>query len=69
MPYEKQTVILTDGKENIRGNFAQTAFFYPHLYTDSDGDVRFEFTSLEALTKWKLMLLAHTKDGRAAVLQ
>nr|WP_228446748.1 alpha-2-macroglobulin family protein [Chryseobacterium sp. 3008163] len=53
----------------VRQNLNETAFFYPDLKTDSDGNVNFEFTSPEALTKWKLMFLAHTKDARAATLE
>lgn len=46
----------------IRKNFNETAFFFPELKTDADGNVEFSFTMPEALTKWKLMTLAHTKD-------
>ncbi|MFC3158286.1 alpha-2-macroglobulin family protein [Chryseobacterium arachidis] len=53
----------------VRQNLNETAFFYPDLKTDSEGNVSFEFTSPEALTKWKLMFLAHTKDARAATLE
>ncbi|OCK51389.1 hypothetical protein BA768_16470 [Chryseobacterium sp. CBo1] len=53
----------------VRKNLNETAFFYPDLKTDSEGNVNFEFTSPEALTKWKLMFLAHTKDARAATLE
>ncbi len=53
----------------VRQNLNETAFFYPDLKTDSEGNVNFEFTSPEALTKWKLMFLAHTKDARAATLE
>lgn len=53
----------------VRQNLNETAFFYPDLKTDAEGNVSFEFTSPEALTKWKLMFLAHTKDARAATLQ
>lgn len=53
----------------IRQNLNETAFFYPDLKTDAEGNVNFEFTSPEALTKWKLMFLAHTKDARAATLE
>ncbi|KQT23694.1 hypothetical protein ASG22_06530 [Chryseobacterium sp. Leaf405] len=56
-------------KVTIRQNLNETAFFYPELKTDSEGNVSFEFTSPEALTKWKLMFLAHTKDARAATLE
>ena len=53
----------------IRQNLNETAFFYPNLLTDKDGNVSFEFTSPEALTQWKLMFLAHTKDARSATLE
>ena len=46
----------------IRKNFNETAFFFPDLKTDADGNVEFSFSMPEALTKWKLMTLAHTKD-------
>lgn len=45
-----------------RTNLKETAFFYPNLYTDEHGNVTFSFISPEALTKWKLLILAHTKD-------
>lgn len=53
----------------VRQNLNETAFFYPNLMTDKDGNVNFEFTSPEALTKWKMMFLAHTKHARAATLE
>ncbi|WP_292008436.1 alpha-2-macroglobulin family protein [Chryseobacterium sp.] len=56
-------------KVPVRQNLNETAFFYPDLKTDAEGNVHFEFTSPEALTKWKLMFLAHTKDARAATLE
>ena len=45
----------------IRKNLQETAFFFPKLKTDKDGNVSFNFTTPEALTQWKLQLLAHTK--------
>ena len=56
-------------KIQVRQNLNETAFFYPNLMTDKDGNVTFEFTSPEALTQWKLMFLAHTKDARSATLE
>ena len=46
----------------IRKNFNETAFFFPDLKTDADGNISFGFTIPEALTKWKFTALAHTKD-------
>ncbi len=45
----------------IRKNLQETAFFFPQLKTDEAGNVSFSFTTPEALTQWKLQLLAHTK--------
>lgn len=45
-----------------RTNLNETAFFFPELRTDSSGNIEFSFTAPEALTSWKWMLLAHTKD-------
>ncbi len=46
-----------------RKNLNETAFFYPHLKTNSKGDVSFEFETPEALTRWKVQLFGHTKAG------
>ncbi len=46
----------------MRKNLQETAFFFPQLKTDEKGDVIFSFTSPEALTRWKFMTLAHSKD-------
>ncbi|MCL5245052.1 MG2 domain-containing protein [Cellulophaga sp. 20_2_10] len=51
----------------IRKNLQETAFFFPDLKTDKEGNVSFNFTTPEALTKWKLQLLAHTKSLESAV--
>ena len=57
-------------KEEVRyrQNFNETAFFYPQLHTDSLGNVRFSFTTPDALTEWKLMMLAHTRDLKTGTL-
>jgi uncharacterized protein YfaS (alpha-2-macroglobulin family) len=46
----------------IRKNFNETAFFFPALTTDAEGNVIFNFTMPEALTQWKLMTMAHDKE-------
>jgi uncharacterized protein YfaS (alpha-2-macroglobulin family) len=48
----------------VRRNLNETAFFYPHLTTDSLGNVSFTYTVPKSLTKWKLMALAHNKVGQ-----
>ncbi|OYX23597.1 MAG: hypothetical protein B7Z06_10025 [Flavobacteriales bacterium 32-35-8] len=52
-----------------RKNLSETAFFFPNLKTDSRGKVSFNFTSPEALTSWKLRLLAHNKNAVSAYLE
>ena len=47
----------------VRKNFNETAFFFPQLKTDAEGNVEFSFTIPEALTQWKLLTLAHTKNA------
>ncbi|CAL2086895.1 Alpha-2-macroglobulin family N-terminal region [Tenacibaculum sp. 190524A02b] len=63
IPAKKETDL-----QNVkaRKNLQETAFFYPHLTTDKNGNVTFNFTVPEALTKWKLQLLAHTKELHSA---
>ena len=46
----------------IRRNLNETAFFYPRLMADENGEVTIRFTLPESLTTWKFMALAHTKD-------
>ncbi|GGF48366.1 alpha-2-macroglobulin family protein [Echinicola rosea] len=52
-----QQMAQVQARTDLRG----TAFFYPHLSTDSIGNISFSFTAPESLTKWKLQLLAHTQ--------
>ena len=61
-PFEEE--VAWEGTEPIqlRTDFAETAFFYPQLRTDANGEVNIEFTLPESLTEWKFMGLAHTKD-------
>ncbi|SHI88815.1 Uncharacterized conserved protein YfaS, alpha-2-macroglobulin family [Arenibacter nanhaiticus] len=56
--FKKDTI----SQVQIRKNLQETAFFFPQLRTDKDGNVSFSFTSPEALTTWKVQLLAHTKN-------
>jgi len=46
----------------IRTNFNETAFFYPQLRTNAQGNVKFTFTAPESLTRWNVKMLAHTTD-------
>ena len=51
-----------DTPVSLRQNFAETAFFYPQLRTDSLGQVTVAFTVPDALTEWKFLGFAHTPN-------
>jgi uncharacterized protein YfaS (alpha-2-macroglobulin family) len=46
----------------VRTNLNETVFFLPELKTDKDGNIIFSFKMNEALTRWKFLGFAHTKD-------
>ncbi|HRH68365.1 MAG TPA: alpha-2-macroglobulin family protein [Flavobacteriales bacterium] len=55
-----------NGGQPVRTDFRETAFFFPDLLTDRDGSLLLRFTTPDALTRWKVMGLAHTKDLKLA---
>ena len=52
----------------LRKNLQETAFFMPQLTTGEDGSVKIKFSFPEALTEWKFMAFAHTKDLKTGTL-
>lgn len=52
----------TESVPQIRTNLNETAFFFPQLQTNAAGEIELVFTMPEALTRWKFLGLAHTKD-------
>ncbi len=58
----KYALVKPQAEIQIRKNFNETAFFYPDLKTDAEGNISFSFTMPEAVTKWKMMTMAHTQD-------
>ena len=69
---KQESVLETGGSDaskepaepTLRENFNETAFFFPQLRTNKDGSATFSFTMPDALTRWRLMLLAYTKDRK-----
>lgn len=49
-------------EKSIRRDFRETAFFYPQLKSDNQGNVEFEFVVPESITKWKFRAVAHSKN-------
>ena len=55
-------------KVQVRENLNETAFFYPALESDHQGNVAINFTLPESVTTWKFMGLAHDKEMRNGCL-
>lgn len=60
IPISEEPVLQT------RTNLNETVFFFPQLKTDAEGRVILSFKMNEALTRWKLMALAHTRNLESA---
>lgn len=57
------------GEVKARTNLNETAFFYPQMETNAKGEIILKFTAPEALTRWKFLGLAHTKDLKIGTIQ
>lgn len=53
----------------IRENLNETAFFYPALYADKDGNVDIEFTLPESVTTWNFRGFAHDKEMNFGMIE
>jgi uncharacterized protein YfaS (alpha-2-macroglobulin family) len=62
----QQDILLANVK--TRTNLKETAFFFPQLHTDSRGRLTFKFKTSEALTRWKMQLLAHDQQLNSQLL-
>lgn len=52
----------TTSQPVVRTDFRETAFFFPDLLSDTDGSIVLRFKTPDALTSWKVLGLAHTKE-------
>lgn len=64
-----KSALKTLSQIKTRTNFNETAFFYPHLKTDSTGKFSFNFTNPESLTSWKLRLYGHNKKAESGYFE
>lgn len=55
--------------EALRSDFSETAFWEPHLVTDADGAVAFEFTVPDSVTEWNVWVHALTEDLQYGALE
>lgn len=51
-----------DSGTQVRENLNETAFFFPNLESDENGQVGLRFTLPESVTTWKLLGVAHDKE-------
>lgn len=54
---------------SFRQNFQETAFFYPQIKTEENGEFTLKFTVPDATTKWKFSALAYTKELQVGMLE
>ncbi len=54
---------------SARKNLTETAFFFPQLLADTNGEVRLRFTMPEALTEWRFLGFAHDRACRGGLLE
>lgn len=59
---EEQTSSEEKHSKNIRKNLNETAFFYPNLVSNDNGEISIDFTVPESLTQWRFMALAFTPE-------
>ena len=52
----------------MRENLNETAFFYPALQSDANGNVVIKFTLPQSLTTWRFMGLVHDREMRNALI-
>lgn len=57
------------GAVQIRENLNETAFFYPALYADKNGDVKISFTLPESVTTWNFCGFAHDVQMNYGIIQ
>lgn len=69
LPHQQESQNNSPVPVALRRNFNETAFFFPHLKTDVNGDVLVSFTAPESLTTWKILGLAHTQDLNYALIE
>ena len=60
---------MPDSELPLRENFDETVFFYPDIQSDSNGVFELDFVMGEAMTSWKLQILALTEDFKYGITE
>lgn len=56
------TNVTPPAQQRVRSDFKETAFFFPQLQSDANGNYQLNFTMPDALTTWKWMNMAFDKQ-------
>lgn len=59
---ETEMPVTETAEASVRENLNETAFFYPALQADADGNVKISFTLPESITTWRMIGFAHDKE-------
>lgn len=58
----EETADRQENNVQLRENLNETAFFYPALQADANGNVNIKFTLPESITTWRFMGFAHDEE-------
>ncbi len=61
-PAQMAVTAAAEAPPEMRSNFAETAFWQPHLLTDSQGSATIEFKVPDSVTAWNVWVHAVTRD-------
>lgn len=64
----KEDIPKEEAKIELRSNFSESAYFFPHLTLDRSGATTFEFTVPDSLTSWSVWAHALSKDLKSGSL-
>lgn len=62
-----KSLLSSDQSITPRTDMSETAYFFPDLQTDANGDVYLKFKAPDALTRWNIKTLVHSKDLQSAL--
>ncbi len=66
---EEMTIVADGQGPALRSNFAETAFWQPHLLTGADGTAAVEFTVPDSVTGWRVFVHGVTRDLAGGTLE
>ncbi len=65
----EESVTIVEGDSAMRSNFAETAFWQPHLLTGADGTAAIEFTVPDSVTSWRVFVHGVTRGLAGGTLE